>query len=106
LWAVPGGRLQAGETLKEAAEREILEETAIIIKPVKIIYTFELLEKDESGGIKFHYIIIDFDAKYISGDPYAADDALETAWISRENYKNINVNGSTRELLREKYSFE
>jgi ADP-ribose pyrophosphatase len=105
LWAIPGGRLQAGETLKEAAKREIFEETSVKIEPSNIVYTFELLEKNEQGDIKFHYIIIDYEAEFISGTPRAADDAKESAWVSRERFKTINVNRSTRKLLQEKYDF-
>ena len=105
MWTIPGGRIQAGETLKQAVEREIFEETALKIKAGEITYTFELIEKKDDGEIKFHYIIIDFDADYISGEPQADDDALETGWISENVYIGLNVNNSTKKLLKEKYNF-
>ncbi len=105
MWTIPGGRLKAGETLKQTAEREIFEETSIEIEVNEIIYTFELTEKDYNGTIKFHYIIIDFDARYLSGELFAGDDALEAGWISAEVFRTIDANNSTKKLLKEKYNF-
>jgi ADP-ribose pyrophosphatase len=106
MWTIPGGRLKAGETLKQTAEREIFEETGIKIEANEIIYTFELIEKDDDDNIRFHYIIIDFDARYLSGEVFASDDALEADWISAEILRTIDVNSSTNKLLREKYNFK
>ena len=75
MWTIPGGKLMAGETLKQTAEREIFEETGVEIEAGEIIYTFELVDTDDDGTVKFHYIIIDFDARYLGGAPRAADDA-------------------------------
>ncbi|MBN2688089.1 MAG: NUDIX hydrolase, partial [Deltaproteobacteria bacterium] len=59
LWAIPGGHVELGETLQETAEREILEETGIVISAGEPIHTFDLIERDESERIRFHYIVVD-----------------------------------------------
>ncbi len=105
MWTIPGGKLETGELLKQAAEREVFEETGIEIEAKEIIYTFELIEKDDYGNIKFHYVIIDFDARYLSGIPVASDDALKSQWVSRKMLRTIDVNTSTKKLLKEKYDF-
>ncbi len=77
LWAIPGGTLKLGETLQECAAREIFEETGIKIKVGECIYVFDFIERDKKRKIKFHFVIVDFAADYISGEPQGADDALE-----------------------------
>jgi ADP-ribose pyrophosphatase len=82
LWAIPGGNLMLGETIAECAEREIAEETGITIRAGKVIHTFEIIDKDEEGRIRFHYVVLDVVGEYISGEPLAADDALDARWVS------------------------
>jgi len=100
LWAIPGGSVEAGETLQAAAEREILEETGVVIRAGEPIYAFDLIENDKSGILKFHYVIIDLKADYISGVPIAADDADDARWLAPEDLASFNVAPVTLELLK------
>lgn len=100
LWAIPGGSVELGETLTNAVEREILEETGIKIRAKHPIYTFDHIEKDSDGKIFFHYVIIDFLADYVSGIPRSGDDALQAQWISSAKFDTIPVNHQTRYLLK------
>lgn len=104
-WAIPGGRVLAGETLQQAAEREIMEETSVRIRANQPVYTFELIEHSTTGELAFHYVIIDLDADYIDGAPRAGDDALEARWFERHELAGINLNQATEKLLREYYHF-
>lgn len=104
-WAVPGGRLRLGETLQQAAEREIREETGVEIRAGDPVYTFDVVEKDDAGKIRFHYVIVDLAARYLSGNPLPADDALEARWVSAEELEKLEVNQRTRALLRDRYGF-
>ena len=67
-WAIPGGRQRPGETLQQAAEREILEETGIRIRAGKLIYHTEYIEHDASGGVRYHYVILDLEGEYLDGE--------------------------------------
>lgn len=99
LWAIPGGGLKLGETLQQGAEREILEETGIVISAGAPLFTCDTFERDADGRIRFHYVIVDLEAEYLSGDVAAADDAIEARWVSPAEVRALAVTKSTWKLL-------
>ena len=100
LWAIPGGCLELGETLQQGAEREILEETGLIIRAREPIHTFDYFERAESGHIRFHFVIVDVAADYISGDVKGADDALDARWLTPADLDCLPVSNNTLKLLK------
>ncbi|WP_321494506.1 NUDIX hydrolase [uncultured Desulfobacter sp.] len=105
VWAIPGGSVELGETLQQAAEREIFEETGIIIQAGKPIFSFESILRDDKNRIRFHYYIVDLEASYVSGELTAGDDALDAGWISKEKLSSLNVTSATRDLLIQSFNF-
>lgn len=104
-WAIPGGRLRLGETLAQAAEREIHEETGILIEAGEPVYAFEVMEHDETGRCTLHYVVVDLLAEYRAGTPRAGDDAAEARWVSAAELAVLPVNDTTRHLLRDHFAF-
>jgi len=99
LWAIPGGKVKWGETLQEAAEREIFEETDVSIKAGAPVYVFDLIERG-SDSIDYHYVVIDLMADYVSGQPKAQDDASEAAWFDINNLDKETVDYNTLQFLK------
>jgi ADP-ribose pyrophosphatase len=98
-WALPGGRIRLGETLQQAAEREIREETGVVIKAGAPLLTFDLIERDADGRVRFHYVIVDVAADYVSGSLQAGDDALEAGWFAPDQLNGMALNPATQKLL-------
>ena len=104
-WAIPGGSVGLGETLRLAAEREVLEETGVRIRAGEPVLTFETIEPDPDGRVRFHYVIIDVAAEHLGGEPQAASDADEACWVSTADLRRLSVNRRTRELLKDRFGF-
>jgi len=83
-WVVPGGTVELGETLEEALVREIQEETGLVVRPVEVVTVFDRIER-EGDSVRYHYVIVDYLCRYVSGTPQAASDAEEVAFVARED---------------------
>jgi len=105
LWSIPGGKVELGESLQRAVEREIFEETGITIHANEPIYTFDLVERDDAGRVKYHYVIVDLIADYVEGEIQAGDDAIDARWVSPGEIEKLKMSQMTVELLKRHFSF-
>lgn len=104
-WAIPGGSIRLGESLQQAAEREILEETGVRIRAGRPIYIFDVIDRDPEGRIRYHYVITDLLAEYLGGDPTPRDDAEDARWLRPLDLDRLPVNATTRDLLQNTLRF-
>lgn len=98
-WAIPGGKVKAGESLRAATEREVLEETGIRVRAGELAYQLEYIEHDAHGALAFHYVVLDYAADYLGGEPRAGDDAEAAAWVRFDELDTLPLTDSTREAL-------
>lgn len=106
MWTVPGGKPAFGETLQEAAEREVREETGVTVAAGSPLQTFELQEADERGELAWHYVIINLRADYLDGEPSAASDAADAAWCTPEEVAELKLDSEMRRLMRRLTDFD
>ena len=105
-WAIPGGSVVLGESLQQAAEREILEETGIRIAAGEPACVFDVVDRDDDGRVRYHYVIVDLDATYQGGELSPGDDALEARWVTARELEDLDVSLPTRQLLSRHYDFD
>jgi len=88
-WTFPGGAVRVGESLADAARREVAEECGIVCKINDLIDLTEYIEPDETGKIQYHYIIADFLADYVAGELQAASDSTDARWFELSEVANL-----------------
>jgi 8-oxo-dGTP diphosphatase len=81
LFSLPGGVVEAGETLAEAIKREVMEETAITIEPVALAGFRETITRDGDERVERHFVILPFAARWIAGEPTLNEELSEAHWV-------------------------
>lgn len=81
LWGFPGGKVDFGECLADAALRELQEETGVIADSPQVLTAVDAFDREENGHLRQHFVLVAMLCRYVSGEPLAADDALEARWI-------------------------
>ncbi|WP_293775867.1 NUDIX hydrolase [uncultured Oxalicibacterium sp.] len=81
MWGFPGGKMDFGETMAQAAVRELCEETGVVAEAQGVLTVLDSLHKDEAGNLTHHFVITAIACTWIAGDPVAADDAAIAEWV-------------------------
>ena len=99
-WSLPGGLLDLGESLADAARREVKEETGLEVSVGPILETFDRVHRDAEGRIQYHFVIVDFLCESADGEPCAGSDAEAVAWVTSEDIERYGINAHAAAVLR------
>ena len=98
-WSIPGGVLEVGELIREAAVREAREETGLIVEPADLLGVYDRVLRAEQR-VQYHYVLIDFLCRRVGGELAAADDAAEVRWFTREELPALKLAEDTQDVIR------
>ncbi len=99
-WSIPGGVLEVGEMVREAAVREAREETGLVVEPGELLGVYDRILRDPEQRVKYHYVLIDFLCRPVGGELLAASDAAEVRWFRREELAARKLAEDTLEVIR------
>jgi mutator protein MutT len=98
-WSLPGGALETGESLHDAVCREVLEETGLEIRPVKLFEVFERIIRDPAGAPEYHYVLIDYLCRVTGGELRPGDDVCRVQWVRRPDLAALQITEGTLEVI-------
>jgi len=98
-WSIPGGRVECGESLREAIIREVQEETGLDVEIENLIDVVDSITRDRTGAVLRHYVLIDFTARHVAGALTCGSDAAEARWVPYERIGEYALWTETRRII-------
>ena len=98
-WSIPGGVLEVGETVREAAAREAKEETGLVVEVGELLGIYDRVLRDELDRVRYHYVLIDFLCRPVGGTLQAGTDAAEVGWFRAEDLPALGLTRDANDVV-------
>ena len=99
LYTLPGGAVEAGETLIDAVKREVREETQIAIEPVALAGHREVITRDAQGRVERHFVILCFAARWLAGEPVLNEELDDARWLKPSELSGLKTTEGLAEIV-------
>ncbi|WP_298721509.1 NUDIX hydrolase [uncultured Ferrovibrio sp.] len=105
IWSLPGGAQHLGETVAEGIRRELREETGVEIELLGLVEVIDAMHRDADGRLLYHYTIVDYAARWVSGEAVAGDDAAAVAWVDPADLPRFELWDETIRVIEKSRSW-
>lgn len=113
-WSLPGGMVELGETLRQAAEREAKEETGLEVEALEMLEVFDSITPEPQNAnqhstaakIRYHYVLVDFLCRVKSGDLRAGADALDARWVARTELSQFKITPLAERIIGKAFGLQ
>jgi 8-oxo-dGTP diphosphatase len=99
LYTLPGGAVEAGETLVQAVVREVREETSLDIEPVALAGHREVIARDAQGRVERHFVILCFAARWRAGEPALNEELDDARWLAPSQLADLRTTEGLAEIV-------
>jgi 8-oxo-dGTP diphosphatase len=103
-WSIPGGIVETGEKLEEGIRREVAEETGLDVDPYSMFEIFERIILDVEGKPEYHYVLVDYLCRRLSGEPAAASDVSCVEWVAEQNLGHYRLTEGTLGVIERAFA--
>ena len=104
LYSLPGGLVEAGETLSEAALRELHEEVGVEADLLGFVDHVEAIERDAAGRVRHHFVICAHAARWRAGEPRIGSEATDVRWVREDEIAGFRTTPELARVLRKAFA--
>jgi len=105
-YSLPGGLVETGETLGEAALRELQAEVGVKAKLIGLVAPVEVIEREADGRVKHHLVIAAHAARWVSGEPQTGPEAKDIRWVTERDIVGLPLTPGLAGILEQAFRLE
>lgn len=98
-WSIPGGAVELGESLEDCVVREMREETGLDVEVGPVIEVFDRITRDETGGVRYHFVLVDYLCWPVGGELIAGSDVADVRFVDPSELADYRLTAKAVDVI-------